>query len=468
INELLKKLTYIEWEDFEVKEAKGEIPKSSWETVSSFSNTAGGWLIFGVKKTGLDFEIIGVGNPEKIEQDFLNTLRSGQKFSTKIEVSSKKYNVGEKAILAFFIPLSPNKPVYYDNPKNTFIRSGSGDQRATTEEVNALFRDSVFGLKDQETTNFKLKDLDKESISRFRTLLKNMNSESILNAYTDAVLFEKIRVTIKNKVTIGGLLLFGDEDRILEHFPDFMVDYLEIRGTSYSDAPERYTYRMPQQKNLLNYYFAILDKLLTKIDVPFKLNGTFRDENFPHKSALREGLVNLLVHSDYYSPMKPRIRVFTDRIEFMNPGSLPAPFDVLRKQGLTLPRNPIIIKAFRVIKLAENAGYGFDKMFDGWKTYYQNYPVVDNQILYYVITFPLETINERQDKGPDKRPDKINLTQKKIVDAIKNNPNITAIELSEIVGISDRQVKTNLKVLVQNAILERVGSRKTGYWNIKE
>ena len=50
--ELIEKLQDIEWEDFEVKEAKSEIPKSSWETVSAFSNTAGGWLIFGVRKKG--------------------------------------------------------------------------------------------------------------------------------------------------------------------------------------------------------------------------------------------------------------------------------------------------------------------------------------------------------------------------------------------------------------------------------
>ena len=43
--ELIKKLEDIEWQDFEVKEAKLEIPKNAWDTVSAFSNTAGGWLI---------------------------------------------------------------------------------------------------------------------------------------------------------------------------------------------------------------------------------------------------------------------------------------------------------------------------------------------------------------------------------------------------------------------------------------
>src|SRR3990167_7433597 len=129
--ELIKKLEDIEWEDFEAKEAKSEVPKNAWETVSAFSNTAGGWLIFGVNK---DFEIVGVDIPEKIESDFLTTLRNG-KFNKIIEVKSKKYVFDSKTVLAFYIPQKSgrDKPIYFNSKVNTFIRTGSGDQRATDE-----------------------------------------------------------------------------------------------------------------------------------------------------------------------------------------------------------------------------------------------------------------------------------------------------------------------------------------------
>ncbi len=57
--ELINKLNDIEWEDFEVKEAKTDIPKSAWETVSAFSNTAGGWLLFGIKQNLLLLRFLG-------------------------------------------------------------------------------------------------------------------------------------------------------------------------------------------------------------------------------------------------------------------------------------------------------------------------------------------------------------------------------------------------------------------------
>src|SRR3989338_4939779 len=96
--ELIEKLQDIEWEDFEVKEAQSEVPKSSWESVSAFSNTAGGWLVFGVKKSGKEYELLGIKNSEKISHEFLGVLRSGNKFNKKIISKAKKYLITGKNI----------------------------------------------------------------------------------------------------------------------------------------------------------------------------------------------------------------------------------------------------------------------------------------------------------------------------------------------------------------------------------
>ena len=62
--ELIDRINDIEWEDFEAKEAKSELPKNIWETVSAFANTSGGWIVLGVKQNGKKLEISGVDNAE--------------------------------------------------------------------------------------------------------------------------------------------------------------------------------------------------------------------------------------------------------------------------------------------------------------------------------------------------------------------------------------------------------------------
>lgn len=148
--ELLTRLNDIEWNDFEVKEASGGLPKSMWETVSAFSNTEGGWIILGVKekKTGEGsvFIVNGVPNPEQMEQDIITTLRSRTKFNTPVSCKAMRYKVDDKDILAFEIPLSPHRPVAIKSNGEVYIRTGSGDTLATDLEVNAIVRDASFGF----------------------------------------------------------------------------------------------------------------------------------------------------------------------------------------------------------------------------------------------------------------------------------------------------------------------------------
>ncbi len=167
--ELVARLRDIEWDDFEVKAAKSDLPKNIWETVSAFSNTSGGWIVLGVKQSGKTFEIQGVGNIEKLEQDFLGTLRSG-KFNTTIFPTPKRYTFDGYRLLAFYIPEVDMKPVYFGNPTNTFIRMGSGDQRATEGEIRAMFRNQSFGKKTEETipeTGLEMLNLDSLHNYRF-------------------------------------------------------------------------------------------------------------------------------------------------------------------------------------------------------------------------------------------------------------------------------------------------------------
>lgn len=388
--DLLKRIEGIEWEDFEVKSCTtNDIPKSSWETVSAFSNTNGGWLIFGIKQVGKRFEVIGLSNPEKIEQNFTTTLRNN-KFNKVIETKCQKYKIDNKLVLGFYIPAksSRERPVYFNNNLyNTFIRVGSGDQRATKEEIEAMHRNSSFEEKDNEICEFGIESLDSKTINGYRHYFNIANPGHRYAQLSNKEFLEKLRVIINNKVSLGGLLVFGKEEYILKKIPSFKIDYLEIDGISYEDAPTRYRFRLSCEYNLFNCFFDVYERLIKNVDIPFKLKGGFRDDDPEHIQALREALVNLLMHSDFYSRGTFRIRVFVDRIEFFNSGGLPKQLEFILKEDFTMPRSPIIAKCFRFLKLSEGLGSGFYKMINGWKNFYNLKPIIESDFDYYKITF---------------------------------------------------------------------------------
>lgn len=400
-DQLISKLSDLEWEDFEVKEAHSEVPKSTWETVSAFSNTSGGWLLFGIKQKGKRFEIQGLNNPEKIEQDFLNAIRSG-KFNVFIPTTQAKYQVEGKTVLGFYVPISKGKPVYYNSLKNTFIRRGSSDQRATREEIDAMFRDQTFGTKTSEPApGTSINDIHATSLKQYRDYMARFNPDVSYNRYDQDEFLTKLRILENGSCTFSGLLFFGKRDSIEKHFPDFRIDLLEIPGTSISDAATNYTFRLDEYENLWDYYFECFKRLKSRVDVEFKLTDLgFGQELSPGLTAIREVLVNMLMHADYFSPAHSRIRIFTNHIEFFNPGGLPKPLAELKEKDLSIPRNPLISKLFRMVRLAENAGFGFDKIESNWKAFNHTEPE-------YEITFDSTILKLNTEVESDKTAGKL-------------------------------------------------------------
>ena len=518
-DELLNRLSDIEWEDFEIKKASDELPKNIWETVSAFSNTVGGWIVLGVSQKGKKFEITGLTNPEKIEQDFITVLRSQNKFNILITPECKKYDINGRTVFAFHISSSAQKPVFFNTLTNTFIRTASGDQRASESEINAMLRDQLFGVmsaKPAEKTS--INDLCQTTLRRYRDYMTRFNPGLPYNALSDNDFLEKMQIMEGDHLTYGGLLFMGNNLAINKIFPDFRVDFLEIPGISYADAKTRYTFRLEEQENLWEYYFAIIDRLKRKVDMPFKMNELgIAIEDSPQFDAIREALVNMLMHSDFFSPVKPRVRVFSDRIEFENPGAFPRPIETLLKKDISIPRNPVLAKLFRSAKLADNAGYGFDKMLK-WekstntKIYFENSTdialvvfrlsdttekqpekIESNQLLSNNITTTNKQKNSQRTsrktarKQAEKQPEKtepnqllynnITTTNKqknsqkiinKILKLLQSNPIISRKNISIEIKISDGRVNYYLDKLKKEGRIKRIGGAKGGSWIIIE
>lgn len=497
--ELLDRLNEMEWDDFEVKEASGGIPKSMWETVCAFSNTAGGWIILGVKETKVksvsSYEITGIEKAEKMEQEILTTLRSVSKFNVPILATAQLFDFEGKSVLALNIPASANKPVYFgNNLNNTFIRIGSGDQRATDIEIDILMREKTFGMKSEmevDATGFE--DLNTQSLQTYRRRIKDYNPDFRYNDLDDEEFCVKTGIISRGKLTYGGLLMLGKGNVVQDYLPHFWIDYIEIPGTTYSNADCRYTYRMTEQENIWEYFKVLLQRLRLYVDNPFIAGPDgFSPEDNSQLYCLREGLVNLLAHADYFSPMHSTIRVFNDRIEFQNPGRFAVRISDKPAKVKSVPRNPNIIAFFRFARQGENAGYGIDKIMR-WTKLTGLEVDFESDITSSTVTYPLPLQKSGRNGGQiigdvktiniDNQEDILNEggqnrvvrnggqkkgeeTRAKIVEAMRNKPDISRRQLAEILGISQSAIQKHIEHLKGAEIIIRLGSDRKGLWKV--
>ena len=469
--ELLSRLNGIEWNDFEVKEAKFDVPRSVWETVSAFSNSYGGWIVFGIKEKRSGgrsvYDVQGVEQPEKVEQDFVSVLRSTGKFNQRISVQPIKYVIEGKVVLAFYIPMSEYKPVYISVPNNTYIRIGSGDQRATEYEVRAMQRDQAFGKKSNEAVFGSCYDnINQGSFQDYRAYLKTFNPELSYNTLSDIEFAVKTGIMFNGLLSVGGLLMFGKIDAILRYNPDFLIDYIEIPGTSIQDATTRYTFRIQEQENIWEYYKIILQRLRTRIDNPYspRSDGIAPDDN-TRLYCIREALINMLAHADYFSEIHSTVRVFDTSIQFQNAGSFPVNLNILGQTIVSQPRNPNILRFFKLARLSENGGYGIDKILN-WKDITKCEVSIESNITKSEVVFELPiNANQRQST-----PIGVNNTDLPLADRvlalINADDKISIDSLAKSTGQSRRNIDRAINLLKKSGKLIRIGSTRNGEWVI--
>lgn len=213
--------------DIECKEAKNSVPNSVYETYSSFANTKGGMIVLGVRedKNQKDpkerFVIQGIENPEKLKEDFWNTINS-QKVSANILVDEQVYVVEEDDITLLVIEVPradyTMRPVYKgENPfKGTYKRNHEGDYHAREYEVRAMIRDqSSEGNDSTILEGFTMEDIDVETLQKYRIMFNSWNPQHVWRELPNQEFLEMLGGYRRNRrdkiagLTIAGLLMFG-------------------------------------------------------------------------------------------------------------------------------------------------------------------------------------------------------------------------------------------------------------------
>ena len=367
--------------DLEFKSAKGGFPHSMWETYSSFANTDGGAIIFGVKENDDQFFLDGLTKEQvrKYKKEFFDGMHNKQIVNIPLLKDNDVQAVEFEGawFLFLYVPRVDRtlRPVYcgLDPYTGTYRRDLEGDYHCSHEEVNSMYADANISdpVDGRIMENYSKEDLDSASIMQYRRRFEQWNPDHVWNALPEDQFLEKINVFRKDRktgrygLTYAGLLMFGTYSAIMDANPNFFPDYQEIQ-----DPKGRWINRIcPDgnwESNLFQFYSRVLPILQNFLPKPFILEGNQRKAETPAHVAVREALTNALVHADFTVNASLNVYKYPNKMVFSNPGTMLIPIWQYYKGGESVCRNKYLQTMFSFLGSAEKAGSGADKILHGW------------------------------------------------------------------------------------------------------
>lgn len=183
--------------------------------------------------------------------------------------------------------------------------------------------------------------------------------------------------------------------------------------------------------------------------------------------ALREAVLNAIIHNDYIGGAYPVFEIYDDRIEVISSGGLPLGLSETEFfEGRSLPRNKELMRIFSDMDLCEQLGSGMRKIL---RTYPKTIFHISEHFLDVKFMYDkkaLSILNAEIAIGGVNGGVNISDKEKKIISYLKQNDSDSTDEISTNTGIPKRTVERTLKSLKDKGLIERIGSDKTGFWKV--
>ena len=474
-----------ETDRYEAKTAEVDFPKKCYDTISAFANKYGGIIIFGINE-----------NNNFIEQDVYD-VNDLQKQVTKLCVDSMEPKIrpeflpityNGKKLLAVQIKEIPQnqKPCYYKNAgmhRGSYIRIGESDEPMTEYEIYCLksYKDGV----QEDLRPIKRatrEDLDKEKLKDYLELVKSQKPN--LAKFSDEKIL-KLSGIIENSTgivypTLSGLMMFGEYPQ--GYLPQLFVACVVVPGVKLGVEGAR-GQRFNDNKRIEGTLDEMLDQTLEfirrNIGTIIVIDNNGKRENIPEypMKALREAVANALIHRDYSLSRESAyiyVQIYDDRIEIINPGDLYGNnrIENLGTDMMLESRNKNIVRLLEEKgNIIENRHTGIATMREEMKK--MNLPEPEFYSLRgdFKVVFRKKKIENGEDKFTEKFTDKFTEkfteTEQNILNILNDNPYVTQEQLSVMLKISKRSIIKNMKKLKEKHKIERVGSDRKGYWEIK-
>lgn len=429
------------------------------EAVSGFSNTAGGKIVVGISRSG---KVSGV----KIGKDTIERLTNKIIGNTdpKVYPRIRVETVQKKKIIVIEVKESADKLVLaFGRP---FRRVGKSTLKMTKNEYERTILE-----KHKEKLRFdkqicggsKLEDIDIEKVRWFLKLAKAERKLDISPNLPLEEMLMRLKMSQDTKPINAAILLFGRKPQ--DFFIQSEVKCIRFKGI---DVTGTMIDLKTVKGNIIDQVIEIEKFIFNHISMAAWIEGRkiARQEKWAYPpKAIRETLVNAIVHRDYTSPSKVQIRIFDDRIEFWNPGRLPEGWTIetLKQKHESKPWNPLIARAFFCIKYIEEVGTGTNKIIRWCVKWGLPEPDFEFTGTSLIVTLRKSKLTEEYLKKLD-----LNERQKKAIQFLRTHSWISNKEYRDLNTIGKVIAVRELRQMVDKGILKTVGKGRAVRYELNE
>lgn len=468
----------------EAKQCTSKIDKSVLETICAFSNEpdlGGGTILIGVSETfdpAKPYEVTGVEDSDKLQKDLSSQCASMFNHPVRPTVTVESIE-GKRVIVVEVQELDfKNKPLYFKNeglPRGAWRRIGSTDQRCSEEDLHVFYTEADnFDMAIAEDTD--LDDLDENAVRIYRELRAKVGPEAEELKLSDIEMLRALKAVKKSKdgswkLTNTGLLVFGKQMSLRREMPAVRVDYIRVTGTQWVEDPYNRFQSIDMRGPLLlmvnRAFNAVADDLPRGFSIPAGSLQAKRPLSIP-EDALREAIVNALVHQSLRVHRPIQIIRYSNRIEIINPGFSLKPAESLGEPGSEM-RNPTIGSIFHETKLAEAKGTGISTMRRLMKEAGMMPPTFDSDLGRNIFTtrILLHHFMPEEDVrwlSSNKLLVGLNDAQKTAIIFLREVGAIDNITYRQLSGVSAREASASLKKLETLGLLKMNGQGRNTYY----
>ncbi|QCT94630.1 ATP-dependent DNA helicase [Caminibacter mediatlanticus TB-2] len=439
-------------------ELKEKLPSNEKlaKTIIAFSNTRGGKLVIGVNDNR---EIVGVDEDKIFEyEEKISSIINDLCYPTILpEIYAQ--NINGKVVLVVEVFRGSLLPYYLKNKgklEGTYIRVGSTNRLADEVMIAELQRQRFNkSFDEEENFDFELENVNLDIIyNEFAKIGKVCDYEKLKNL--------KLIKRINGKDLLTNALLIT-----LGKFDNISIKCARFKGITKEIFIDKKEFNDDLFSNLQNS----IKFLQNHLDLNAEVKGLqLKEELEIPLLALREALINAIIHRDYLRNSDIKVAIYDDIVEIVSPGGFPNGLTIDEvMSGRSEIRNKVLANLFRELKYVETWGSGIAKIKNLCEE--KNIKFEINESGNFVrIVFHRPKISEKVSNSIEKVSNSIELNdkEKKIIKFLQKNGKIVSENVEELLNVKEAMARRILSNMAKKGILEKIGKTKGSYYILSE